>query len=144
MADPQKPQYKKLWCPKCKAHSEYVEKRVQRGSETNRRTETVYDCVDCNKRMYVPREYKLSNQGKTVGCLCVYFPVASIGLFWLGLALKRSAEKNGDSVEEVMFLFGFIVLAFLGIPAGVTIWSAVKHAAWVKWAKERGWEEEKP
>jgi len=94
--------------------------------------------------MYVPREYKLSNRGKTVGCLCVYFPVASIGLFWLGLALKRSAEKNGDSVEEVMFLFGFIVLALLGIPAGVAIWSAVKHAAWVKWAKERGWEEEKP
>ena len=142
MADPQKPQYKKLWCPKCKARSEYVEKRVQRGSETNRRTETVYDCVDCNKRMYVPREYKLSNQGKTVGCLCVYFPVASIGLLQLGLALKRSAEKNGDSVEGVMFLFGIVVLAFLGIPAGVAIWIALKHAAWAKWAKERGWEGE--
>ena len=66
--------------------------------------------------MYVPREYKLSNQGKTVGCLCVYFPVASIGLFWLGLALKRSAEKNGDSVEGVMLLFGIVVLAFLASP----------------------------
>ena len=94
--------------------------------------------------MYVPREYKLSNQGKTVGCLCVYFPLASIGLYWLGLYLKRGAEKNGNSVEGVMLLFGIVVLAFLGIPAGVAIWSAVKHAAWVKWAKERGWEEEKP
>ena len=79
-----------------------------------------------------------------MGCLCVYFPVASIGLFWLGLALKRGAEKDGGSVEGVMLLVGIVVLAFLGIPAGVAIWSAVKHAAWVKWAKERGWEEEKP
>ncbi|MDG2213541.1 MAG: hypothetical protein P8M70_06920 [Verrucomicrobiota bacterium] len=142
MADPQEPQYENPWCPKCKAHSKYVEKQVQRGGERNTYNVTVYDCVDCNKHMYIPREYKLSNQGKAMGCLYVYIPIASIGFLWLGLAMKRAAEKNGSSGEGQMLLFGIIVLGCLGIPAGALIWSAVKYAAWVKWAKERGWEGE--
>ena len=135
VADPQKPQYKKLWCPKCKAHSEYVKKRVQQGSGDHIRTVTVYDCVDCNKRMYVPRDYKLSNQGITVGRLCVYFTVALIGIYWLGLVLNRGRE------EWAMVILGIVGLVFIGIPAGIAIWSALKYAAWVRWAKERGWEE---
>ena len=135
VADPQKPQYKKHWCPKCKAHSEYVKKRVQRGSGDHIRTETVYNCVDCNKHMYVPRDYKLSNQGITVGRLCVYFTVALIGIFWLGLVLKRGRE------EWAMLISGMVGLVFIGIPAGIAIWSTVKHANWVRWAKDRGWEE---
>ena len=135
MVDPQKPQYKKLWCPKCKAHSEYVKKRVQQGSGDHIRTVTVYNCVDCNKQMYVPRDYKLSSQGITVGRLCVYFTVALIGLYWLDLVLKREIE------EVAMFISGLVGLVFIVIPAGVCIWHAEKHANWVRWAKERGWEE---
>ena len=142
MADPQKPQYDKPWCPKCKAHSEYVEKQENEwaGGEGTRSV-TVYDCVDCNKRMYVPRKYNLSNEGIHVRFLCVYYLVASIGigLFWFGFDLKHS-----DQESWLMFLMGMFALAILTVPAGVTIWFAVKYAAWVKWAKERGWEEEKP
>ena len=135
MTDPQKPQYKKHWCPKCKAHSEYVKKRVQRGVGDYISTGTVYDCEDCNERMYVPPDYKLSSQGITVGRLCVYFSVALIGLYWLDLVLKREIE------EVAMFISGFVGLVFIVTPAGVCIWHAVKHANWVRRAKERGWGE---
>ena len=70
-----------------------------------------------------------------MGRLCVYFTVASIGTFWLGLVLKRGRE------EWAMLISGIVGLVFIGVPAGIAIWSALKHAAWVRWAKERGWEE---
>ena len=70
-----------------------------------------------------------------MGRLCVYFTVALTGLYWLDLVLKREIE------EVAMFISGIVGLVFIGVPAGIAIWSTVKHANWVKWAKERGWEE---
>ena len=86
--------------------------------------------------MYVPRDYKLSNQGITVVRLCFYFTVALMGIYWLGLVFKRGRE------EWAMLILGMVGFVFIGIPAGICIWSAVKHANWVRWAKERGWEGE--
>ena len=70
-----------------------------------------------------------------MGGLCVYFTVALTGLYWLDLVLKREIE------EVAMFISGLVGLVFIVIPAGVFIWHAEKHANWVRWAKERGWEE---
>ena len=79
--------------------------------------------------------------GLRLGCSLMYFvPVIGFFAFFLW---SINAESSTSSTE--LFLAAALFVLFLILPPAYLLHlMARKYAVWKKWAKESGWEEEKP
>ena len=75
--------------------------------------------------------------GFRLGCSLIYF-VPVIGFFAF-LPWDRNETYSADLFLGIAVFVVFLILA----PAYLLHLMARKYAVWKKWAKERGWEEEK-
>jgi hypothetical protein len=73
-----------------------------------------------------------------LGCSLMYF-VPVIGSFAFLLWDKANVTNSTDLFPGI----AVFVLFFVLLPAYLLHLMARKYAVWEKWAKERGWEEEK-
>ena len=137
MAVSQEPKYDKPWCWTCQAHKRY--KYVQTsyggsGERTGRKT----ICRSCGARMWKP--FLMNLGGLRLGCSLMYFvPVIGFFAFFLW---SINAESSTSSTDLFLGIVVFVIF-FILLPAYLLHLMARKYAVWKKWAKERGWEEDK-
>ena len=129
VADPQKPNPNVFWCPKCRCHGEIVEKEriVSDSQGSGDSTQIIQHCIICDAKGGVPCEQKEAVwSGKVLAVIIL--PLAVICL------LTRDSDPY-----SVPCFFSIVVWV-------ATMWLALywPYYRWKKWAKERGWEEEKP
>ena len=135
MADPQKPDPNVFWCPKCRAHTDYSETKVWVSTEHGGHNKIILKCKTCDSRGNIPKQALESMRNTTKL------------LFWIGIGFIALAvgcgiyEGFNTDVIIVMYSSPFVCLLlwFFAQRRNVIIW-----LKWLSWAKERGWEEEKP
>ena len=136
MVDPQKPDPKRRWCRKCRCHGEFVKKKkaIWRDGMSSE-TIKVNLCVICNRDGFVPNNLKKAakKNAKIFGAVLLILNV----LFLIPAAFKLSF---------IEFLKGLFLCPLISIlPIVGYFWlHSLPFLDWKKWAKERGWEEEKP
>ena len=78
--------------------------------------------------------------GLRLGCSLMYFvPVIGFFAFFLW---SINAESSTSSTDLFLGIAVFVIF-FILPPAYLLHLMARKYAVWEKWAKERGWEEDK-
>ena len=134
MADPQKPDPNVFWCPECSGHTDYSETKERYYTEQGGGTTVTLKCKACDSEGGIPKQARESIR---LYAKCV---------FWLGIGLEAIAV--GFGIYE-----GFNTGVLIGIYSTpficLFLWSLMQDQVvfwrkWKKWAKERGWEEEKP
>ncbi len=135
--DSQEPKYDKLWCWKCRGHTDYrMVTHVHHGEHTTVRK--IFHCQDCNKTMHKPQDMDLAFYGKWGRVLIwAYFLMAVLGIYYLAIFFLRKEIQY----KEFRLIMGFMAFICLVIPVGVLVRAFIKYATWKKWAQDRGWKE---
>ena len=136
--DPQEPKYDKLWCWKCRGHTEYRMVTRTHTSEGHTTVTTKFFCRDCNKTMHKPQSMDLAFYGKWGrACIWAYFLMAILGIYYLAIFFLRKEIQY----EEFRLMMGFMAFICLVIPVGVLVRAFIKYATWKKWSQDLGWKE---
>ena len=139
MADPQKPQYDKPYCWKCKGHTSFKTRTVTSTSDygSTGSSRKVHKCRDCDEIMKEPRVLDSAYYGPLgIGCLSVYFIITSAGLLFF--AIDRAV--NGEH-DKIIWILGMLAFLLLVLPIVVLLRAAKRYTTWKQWAEERGWVE---
>ena len=136
MRDSQKPDPKVFWCPKCRAHGKCNRKSKSVSTEHGgSRSITTLHCKECEAEGGKPLD--LRNETYSVGKIILWVALG-MEVVWVILGL------SGGHIDRNFFI------TILGTPiVGLATWLVIQGKAiffwgkWKKWAKERGWEEEK-
>ena len=125
-----KPDPKKPWCPRCKAHTEFVIAGPAEGNKYSR-------CKNCRGTMFTPREE--SSDKSCVGCLVVLMLV--VGL--LAYAAVTMGMLDADTGPLGTFTICVIVWKlFLAAFTFIILVKSWHTYRWRKWAKKNGYPEE--
>ena len=139
MADPQKPQYDKPYCWKCKGHTSFKTRTVTSTSDygSTRSSRKVHKCRDCDEIMKEPRVLDSAYYGPLgIGYLSVYFIITSAVLLFF--AIDRAV--NGEH-DKIIWILGMLAFLLLVLPIVVLLRAAKRYTTWKQWAEERGWVE---
>ncbi len=135
MRDPQKPSYTARWCLRCKAHTEYTKHSY--GSGESRTTH--YKCDVCNYHVTSPL-------GNIAAIALLLLVTAWINGFLIRFYIN---EWNVGMLLDPFYKFSLVFIhVFANFLLSVYYYIIGKdhvseYRKWKKWAKERGWEEEK-
>ena len=134
MADPQKPDPHEPWCAKCLAHNNFYKANVGAFGEPST---IIYRCADCKDKMIVPFRRKKFGPSAALA-LIACFTVIVVGSFLLYDYMENSVPRN---------FFTNMVIPLMSVGICVSTFTGfliyLPYYRWKKWAKERGWEEEK-
>jgi hypothetical protein len=138
VADPQEPDPKVFWCPKCRAHTDYSETKVWvEGDRGPGRYKVILKCKTCDSKGGVPSE-----KIEWVRNVCKIVMLGTITVFIICLSSfimnERAGQDSGSLITMILILASISTL-FLAIITGGSFYF---YKRWVKWAKERGWEGE--
>ena len=129
MADPQKPDPQKPWCPECQAHTEYkTDTWVSEGTHYTDRT-----CLYCDNELFIPKMRKDNFKRDSLICIC--FPT----FIFVLMAISGHIDNSTSS----WVVIGTILLCSLIIFWATYSDNLRRFRNWKKWAEERGWEEVK-
>ncbi|MDG2213621.1 MAG: hypothetical protein P8M70_07320 [Verrucomicrobiota bacterium] len=135
---PQEPKYDKLWCWKCRGHTDYRMVIRTHTSEGHTSVREKFYCRGCNKTMHKPQDMDLAFYGKWGRVLIwAYYLMAVLGIYYLAIFFLRKEIQY----EEYKLIMGFMTFISLVIPVGVLVRAFIKYATWKKWAQDHGWKE---
>ena len=126
---PKEPQSEKPWCKKCRGHTAYQEKiHSQRTSNRHGVTSVSYHCKVCDNDMFKPKQWHN-----------IFVGGAIFGLLMLPTFVYLLTSKHSIPTWLLVVTGGLALVSVY-----MSFYSYLQYANWKKWAKERGWEEEKP
>ena len=112
------PNYDRPFCWACREHSRYRGRHQGEGY-----SDLVRVCVTCNSKMYKPSD--MDYVGRNWEKRCIFF------------AIIITVTALNYSPKPLSIFIIFMSLFFIGR----FIWKWDRHDKWLKWAKERGWQE---
>ncbi len=133
VADPQKPDPNVFWCMECSGHTDYSETKESVSTEQGSYDAVTLKCKACDTEGEIPKQVRESIR-LYAKCL-------------IGLVIVFEAIAVGFGIYE-----GFNTGVLVGIYSTpficLFLWTFMQDQVvfwrkWKKWAKERGWEEEK-
>ena len=138
MVDPQKPDPNVFWCKKCRCHGEFVEKEQSASDSQGTSSWDIKCCKICDAEGGEPKELKedLIFSAKLFGGIILFIDVIIIACIYKGVELTNPTFIL-VAISASLFLFALLWLA-------PRVGDISCYLKWKKWAKERGWEEEKP
>ena len=132
MSDFKKPDEKNPWCPKCHAHTEFMEEEVHWTHDNQSCSRTIWHCADCSKKMKIPWIEKRKFVSFTIGWVFI-----SIGGCFLIRYLAQELPSGDEASEEnIGLMIAWAPVVFVSLWFLISFSNLLFYLKWKRWTRE--------